>query len=77
MSISLSLITWDLTTISRYRMKILVTGACGFVGKNLCQALACIRDGKDRTRSIKIEEIYEYDLNTPKEYLMEYCKGLL
>ena len=74
MSISLSLITWDLTTISRYRMKILVTGACGFVGKNLCQALACIRDGKDRTRSIKIEEIYEYDLNTPKEYLMEYCK---
>ena len=55
-------------------MKILVTGACGFVGKNLCQALACIRDGKDRTRSIKIEEIYEYDLNTPKEYLMEYCK---
>ena len=31
-------------------MKILVTGAKGFVGKNLCEALKNIRDGKDRTR---------------------------
>ena len=54
-------------------MNILVTGAYGFVGKNLCEALKNIRDGKDRTRSIKIEEIYEYDINTPKEYLDLYC----
>jgi len=54
-------------------MNILVTGAYGFVGKNLCESLKNIRDGKDRTRSIKIEEIYEYDINTPKEYLDLYC----
>ena len=54
-------------------MKILVTGAYGFVGKNLCEALKNIRDNKDRTRNIKIEEIYEYDINTPKEYLDLYC----
>lgn len=54
-------------------MNVLVTGAYGFVGKNLCQALKNIRDGKDRTRSIKIEEIFEYDINTPKEYLDLYC----
>lgn len=55
-------------------MKILVTGAYGFVGKNLCQALKNIRDNKDRTRNIKIEEVYEYDIDTPYEYLSEYCK---
>lgn len=54
-------------------MNILVTGAYGFVGKNLCESLKNIRDNKDRTRSIKIEEIYEYDINTPKEYLDLYC----
>ena len=45
-------------------MKILVTGAKGFVGKNLCAALKNIRDGKDRTRNIKIDEIFEYDIDT-------------
>ena len=65
---------WDLTLISRYKMKILVTGAKGFVGKNLCQALMNIRDGKDRTRAVKIEEVYEYDIDTPEEYLYEYAK---
>lgn len=55
-------------------MNILVTGAQGFVGKNLCASLKNIRDNKDRTRQIKIEEIYEYDINTPEEYLTEYCK---
>ena len=54
-------------------MNILVTGAQGFVGKNLCEALKCIRDGKDRTRNIKIDEIYEYDINTPEEYLDLYA----
>ena len=55
-------------------MKILVTGAKGFVGKNLCAALKNIRDGKDRTRpSIRIEEIYEYDIDTDIVLLDEYC----
>lgn len=56
-------------------MNILVTGAQGFVGKNLCASLKNIRDGKDRTRQgIKIEEIFEYDVNTKPELLDEYCR---
>ncbi len=56
-------------------MKILVTGARGFVGKNLCRALENIRDKKDRTRSIEIEQIFEYDIETPEEYLLDYAKN--
>lgn len=50
-------------------MKILVTGAAGFVGKNLVSALQCIKDGKDRTHpDLKIDEIFSYDIDsTPKE----------
>ncbi len=56
-------------------MKVLVTGAKGFVGKNLCESLKNIRDGKDRTRQeLKIEEIYEYDIDTAPELLEEYCQ---
>lgn len=56
-------------------MKILVTGAKGFVGKNLCCALANLRDGKDRTRpNLKIDEIYEYDLDGTAEDLNGYCE---
>lgn len=55
-------------------MNILVTGAAGFVGKNLCEQLKSIRDGKDRTRSIKIEEIFEYDVNTEKALLDGFCE---
>ena len=56
-------------------MKILVTGAKGFVGKNLVEALKNIRDNKDRTRSaLKIEEIFEYDIDSKKEDLNLYCK---
>lgn len=55
-------------------MNILVTGAKGFVGKNLCCALKNLRDGKDKTRpSLKIDKIYEYDLNTEVSLLDEYC----
>ena len=54
-------------------MNILVTGAQGFVGRNLCEALKCIRDGKDKTRNLQIDEIYEYDVNTPEEYLDLYA----
>ncbi len=56
-------------------MKILVTGANGFVGKNLCAALRSIRDGKDRTRQgLVIDEIFEYDIDTEPSLLDTYCK---
>ena len=55
-------------------MKILVTGAAGFVGRNLVENLKNIRDGKNRTRpDITIEDIYEYDINNTKDQLEEYC----
>ena len=40
-------------------MNILVTGAKGFVGKNLCENLKNIRDGKDKTRSFTVENVFE------------------
>ena len=56
-------------------MNILVTGAKGFVGKNLCAYLKNIRDGKDRTRpNLAINEIYEYDIDTDPALLDEYCE---
>lgn len=55
-------------------MKILVTGAKGFVGKNLTAALKNIRDGKDRTRSISIGEVFEYDIDTDPALLEGYCE---
>ena len=56
-------------------INILVTGAKGFVGKNLCAALKNIRDGKDRTRSdLSIGEIFEYDVDTEETLLDEYCQ---
>ena len=55
-------------------MNILITGAKGFVGKNLTETLKTIRDGKNRTRSVTIEEIYEYDIDTDPKLLDEYCQ---
>ena len=56
-------------------MKILVTGAKGFVGKNLCWALKNIKDGKDKTRpGLKIDEIFEYDIDTDPALLDTFCK---
>ena len=56
-------------------MRVLVTGAKGFVGKNLCAALRNIRDGKDRRfPELKIEEIFEYDLDSTPEELDMWCK---
>lgn len=56
-------------------MNILVTGAAGFVGKNLVENLKNIRDGKNKTRpDIQIEKIYEYDLNNSIEELDAFCK---
>jgi len=55
-------------------MKIFVTGAKGFAGRNLVENLKNIRDGKNRTRNIKIDEIFEYDIDTSPELLDEYCQ---
>ena len=45
-------------------MNILITGSKGFVGRNLTESLKNIRDGKDRTRELVIDEIYEYHRDT-------------
>ncbi len=56
-------------------MNVLVTGAKGFVGKNLCASLKSVRDGKDKTRpQLRIDEIYEYDIDTSPKLLDEYAK---
>ena len=55
-------------------MNILVTGAKGFVGRNLCENLKNIRDGKNRTRpALCVENVFEYDLDTDPALLDEYC----
>ena len=56
-------------------MKILVTGAKGFVGKNLCAQLHNIKDGKARCYGdVQVEEVYEYDLDSTLEELDQWCK---
>ena len=55
-------------------MKILVTGAKGFVGRNLCENLRAIMDGKNRTRALTIEAIFEYDLDTNPALLDDWCR---
>ena len=56
-------------------MNILVTGAAGFVGKNLCQSLKNIQQNKDRTHpGLQIDEVYEYDIQTAPELLDTYCR---
>ena len=55
-------------------MKVLVTGAAGFVGRNLVENLKNIRDGKNRTRpALAIEDIYEYTRESTPEDLDRYC----
>ncbi len=55
-------------------MNILITGAKGFVGKNLCAALRNIQQGYDKTHpNIQVEEILEYDIDTEQSLLDEYC----
>ena len=57
-------------------MKILVTGAKGFVGKNLVEALKNIKDGKDKTHpALSIDEIYCYDIDSSETVLEEACKN--
>ena len=55
-------------------MNILITGANGFVGKNLAESLKNIRDNKDRTHpSINIEQIFCYDIDSTMDELDSYC----
>lgn len=57
-------------------MNILITGANGFVGKNLAETLKNLRDGKDRTRpALQIEEIYLYDIDSSEDELDLACKN--
>ncbi len=56
-------------------MKILITGAAGFVGKNLAAALQSIKDGKDKTHpAITVDELYLYDIDSPSALLDTACK---
>ncbi len=56
-------------------MKILITGAAGFVGKNLTAALENIREGKDRTHPLcSVTELYAYDRDTDPALLKTYCR---
>ena len=56
-------------------MNILITGAKGFVGKNLTEALKCIKDGKDKTHpGLLIDNIYCYDVDGSEQQLDEYCQ---
>ena len=56
-------------------MNILVTGAKGFVGRNLCLELKNIRDGKSRCwGEVTINEVFEYDIDSTPEELERYCK---
>ena len=55
-------------------MNILITGAKGFVGRNLTALLKTIQDGRNRTRNLTIGKIYEYDIDTDPKLLKEYCQ---
>lgn len=56
-------------------MKILVTGAKGFVGRTLCSQLNNIREGKARWyQGVQVDEVFEYDIDSTIEQLNEWCK---
>lgn len=55
-------------------MKILITGAKGFIGKHLVMALRHIMEKKDKLHQVKIDEIYAYDIDTDPSLLDTYCK---
>ena len=59
-------------------MKVLVTGAKGFVGRNLCEALKNIRDGKDRRekyQQLLPLTVYEYDRDGTQDELRSFCSA--
>ena len=59
----------------RLPVKILITGANGFVGKNLCASLQAVQEGKDRTHpGLSVEKLYRYDIDSAPELLEEACR---
>lgn len=61
--------------VAPYKMNILITGASGFVGRNLCAQLRNIRDGKAKNYAVSGDlTLYEYDLNSTPEELDAYCR---
>ena len=56
------------------KINILITGAKGFVGRNLVENLKNIRDGKNRTRQLCVGQIFEYDLDTDPALLEGFCR---
>lgn len=54
--------------------KILVTGAKGFVGKNLCAQLNNIKDGKAKNYGVSVKKVFEYDIDSKLEDLDVYCR---
>ena len=57
-------------------MNILITGAAGFVGKNLAAALYCLQNGTDRTRpNLSVDRLYLYDKDSSAELLEEGCQN--
>jgi len=55
-------------------MNILVTGAKGFVGQNLCAQLKNILEGKARNYPVEIDKVFEYDIDSTPEQLDRYCR---
>ena len=55
-------------------MNILITGARGFVGRNLTEALRAVRDGRDRTRGVEIGELFLFDTDTDPALLPDFCR---
>ena len=56
-------------------MKILITGAKGFVGRNLCETLITVQDGRNKTcPAMSIVVIFEYDIDTDPALLDDYCE---
>ena len=55
-------------------MNILITGAKGFVGRNLTENLKNIRDGKNRTTGLAVDQIFEYDIDSDPASLADYCR---
>ncbi len=56
-------------------MNVLVTGAKGFVGRNLVETLKCIRDGKKKDTTITVDEIFEYDVDGTEDELDYFCRN--
>lgn len=56
-------------------MNILVTGANGFVGKNLVENLRNVKYGKDKSRGVSVDDIYEYDIDSDPSILETYCRN--